>query len=99
MINITVPEKLQIDDNKDIKEHYLIKSLMLSYGYVLTYIGTTGVVFHLKKDEQIMDDKKYIPLSSHYRFSKKNFAVFLESIKRLDEAEKKLEKFSNWVSG
>lgn len=93
MMYITVPKKARVSCKHDLAGYKEIVSLFNKHGFGIADFNNEGVSFYSKLDLK----ENSVPISSFYRMSKKEFVVFTEIIKRLDEAKHKLNSYANFV--
>ena len=100
MMYVIVPEKPKIESLSDIKEYSKIAQIFHKHGFAISFFGKQGVSFHKTTCVRQNPDGTYIvPVNARYHFDRKDFALFIEMIIRLDDAESKLTNSIKSLSG
>lgn len=94
-----IPTKIRLDSKSEIKRLKEISLLLNRHGYAPVRFGkdTFGkdaVEFYKKED--IKDNA--VPAHFYYKMSGKEFIAFLSVLQKLDEAEKKMLRYVEYVS-
>jgi hypothetical protein len=84
MIYVSVPKKVRIDNIANIKQYVEVIALFARHGLGIAHFSNRGASFYNVRD----CNKNYVPIDAFYKMDKKQFVVFVEMVKRLDEAEK-----------
>ena len=67
-----------------------IRHILQPCGYDIAYFSEDCVDFYKLKEVELVGLHKYVPLHSSYRWSRKDFFVFFEVIKKLHDKDKEL---------
>ena len=86
MLTRKVPQKVKVSNIADLPQATEVGKLLDKYGYGMTSFSSSGVGLYKKSELKNGD----IPVDCWYFFSKREFSIFYDALKRADEAEKKV---------
>jgi hypothetical protein len=89
-----VPKKPRVSSKADIKFFNEILNLFAKHGFGIAHFSDEGVSFY--------DDRAYsehsVPVSSFYKMTKKEFLIFVDVLKRLEDQKKQNEEMVRFVN-
>jgi hypothetical protein len=94
MLTRRVPKKVSVPNIADLPLATEIGKLLAKYGYGMTSFGSAGVGLYKKSALKDGD----VPVDCWYFFSKREFAIFYEVLKQLEESDRKLNNYIKHLS-
>lgn len=93
MMYRTVPRKTRIDSKSDLASYREIQALFSRHGYGIAHFSHRGVEFY----DARQCVKQTVPITSYFMVNKKEFLLFVDIVKRLDESEQKMQRLVKWA--
>src|ERR1700689_4318805 len=89
-----VPKKIRVQCKADLPMANKTIALLGKYGYGCTSFNSNGVGVYRKRE---LDSNGDIPVDAWLFYSRREFLVLYETLERLEEAEKKLWNYIQYL--
>ena len=84
-----LPQRITVPNTSDLPLMHEVLGIISKYGYGMIYFGKSGASFYKKTD--VKDG--YIPIDKYFFFSRKETMMLIDVLKKLDEANKKVNNY------